>query len=642
MRYRVFDITVTPLGKDNVLVHSGRSSTTKVLSSAQVQMLLACNTFEPLSGHAKAHGQEMQRSVAQNAGLLRGKFIRWALEVAAENDVDIPVRSKETARIERQLSSSVEDGFLVSEADLQAEIREIGNQSVDPGEGSNAISTIGMATCNRTKHLERALDSYVENSRRHGRNTSFVIVDDSEQKGVREETKQVLCRSWKHRDAEIRYVGRERRARFASEIARRAALPAEITRFALLGDRRYGMTYGSAVNALLLHTAGELLLITDDDTVCSPASPPESNLGLALTSRTDPNQFWFFENREAALDAITLADQDILGLHEQLLGRTLRGCISGEGGTGICIDDMSTRFLSNMQRPGAKVGVSFLGTVGDPGSETTTHRLFAEGPTFKRLTKSASQYPSRLSTHEVLKASVQPSISDGAYCMSTNMGLDGRTLLPPFVPVARNCDGVFGHILQACFRKYYRAHLPYVVPHGSPERRSSTSETAYRSLEMLRTNDLLIALINAFDPWHCGSSSEAENLQALGRYLAKLGALPPTDFKDATRRTVTQATSLSIQGAERRLDEKPMAPEYWKADMEKYIATLQEAVTREKFFVPSDLDGSLEERRILFQELVGTFGKLLTHWPDMVETALTLRWEGYPLAQKLSRSATEA
>jgi len=342
------------------------------------------------------------------------------------------------------------------------------------------------------------------------------------------------------------------------------------------------------------------------------------------------------------LDAVTFADEDILGLHERVLGRALRSCISEADGEGISIDDMSTRFLNNMQLPGAKVGVSFLGTVGDPGSETTTHRLFAEDRTFERLTRSASDYPSRLSTHEVLKSPVQPSISDGAYCMSTNMGLDGRTLLPPFVPVARNCDGVFGHILKTCFKTYYRAHLPYAVPHGSPQRRSSTPETAFSSLESLRTNDLLVALITSFDPWHCGSSSETDNLRALGHFLANVGTLSPADFKDATRRAVTRATSSNIQEAGRRIEEKPMAPEYWKTDMETYIATLRDAVTREAFFVPSDLDGNLEERQALFQELVGTLGRLLTHWPDMVETALTLRWEGYPLAQKLSRSATGA
>lgn len=635
MRYRISDITVTSLGKGKSLVHSKRSGTSKVLSTSEVQLLLACRTFEALSNHAKACCQGLQHNVAQSTNTLRGKIVRWATKMAEESDIEIPVRSKEVERIKRQLSSFVEDGFLISEDDLHADIQEICNQPCGPGEESNTISAIGIATCNRTTHLERALNSYIESGRRHARNSSFVVVDDSRRADVQEETKRVLRGLQRRHDADIWYADRERRMHFADALARRTALPSELTRFALLGDKRYGMTYGSAVNALLLHAAGDLLLVADDDTVCNAARPPETNPELALTSRTEANEYWFFESREEALDAVSFANEDLLGLHEKLLGRTLSACVSEAGNADLCIDDMSARFLKNMDLPGAKVGVSFLGTVGDPGSESTLHRLFTRDGTFERLTQSASKYPGRLSTHEVLKAPVQPSISDGAYCMSTHMGLDGRTLLPPFVPVQRNCDGVFGRILKMCFREYYSGYLPYAVPHGAPERRSSTPETAFRSLEAWRANDLLINLIASFDPWPSGASGGAEGLRALGRFLENVGSYSQTAFEDSIRSAVTRATSSRIQEAERRLEEKRSAPKYWRKDMERYIATLQDAVTQREFFVPSDLEGSLEEREKMLQDLVGKFGRLLTHWPDMMEAALHLRWEGHPLALKL-------
>jgi len=175
-KYRCFDVTFTSLGKNSVLVRSPRSDAAQVLPSSQAQLLLACRTFETISDHAIARSQEGQHEAARNTNSLRGKLLRWALEVAAENDVDIPVRSREAERIERQLSSFVEDGFLVSEADLQAEIQEIGKHSISPGGECNTISNIGIATCNRTEDLERALISYIENSRRYGRNPSFVII----------------------------------------------------------------------------------------------------------------------------------------------------------------------------------------------------------------------------------------------------------------------------------------------------------------------------------------------------------------------------------------------------------------------------------------------------------------------------------
>jgi hypothetical protein len=133
-----------------------------------------------------------------------------------------------------------------------------------------------------------------------------------------------------------------------------------------------------------------------------------------------------------------------------------------------------------------------------------------------------------------------------------------------------------------------------------------------------------------------GASHGAEILQALGRFLHNLGSLPQADFGNAVRNAVTQATSVVIRQAERLLDEKRQAPEYWQRDLNEYVATLQNAVTQNEFFVPSDLKGSLEERRNQFRDIVGMYGRLLMHWPTIMEMALRLRWEGYQIAQKLT------
>ncbi|NBC30015.1 MAG: hypothetical protein GVY29_08485, partial [Spirochaetes bacterium] len=402
-RYRAFDLSVSQIGKDKLLIRSRRSGNAAIFTSSQARMLLRCNSFKTLSDHVSTLRREIKNDHTEDTNSLRAKIMRWAIRIAQENDFEIPVRSEELETLKDQFSLFVKDGFLISEADVHSEIFELISQPSSRTESSNLISTIGIATSNRTKHLEHALESYIENSKRHRRNPSFVIVDDSEEEDMCEETRRVLRRSRERYDAEILYADRERRALFADKLARRAALPLEITRFALLGDKRFGMTYGAAVNTLLLHGIGDLILVVDDDTVCKPVMPPKSSLALALTSRADPNEYWFFETRGAALGAGTSADDDLLGLHQELLGRTLRSCISEAYGDGMDIGDMSPRFLEKLHQPGAKVGATFCGTVGDPGSEATIHRLFSTDTTFHRLTHSPRQYSSKLTTHEVLK-----------------------------------------------------------------------------------------------------------------------------------------------------------------------------------------------------------------------------------------------
>ena len=49
-----------------------------------------------------------------------------------------------------------------------------------------------------------------------------------------------------------------------------------------------------------------------------------------------------------------------------------------------------------------------------------------------------------------MRVVTRPTITDSGYCMALNLGLDNRHLLPPFLPVQRNQDGVFAAVLTLC------------------------------------------------------------------------------------------------------------------------------------------------------------------------------------------------
>ena len=50
--------------------------------------------------------------------------------------------------------------------------------------------------------------------------------------------------------------------------------------------------------------------------------------------------------------------------------------------------------------------------------------------------------------------------------MTTFFGFDNRLLLPPFFPVQRNADGIFGLVLQKCVDGSRVAFLPSVLLHA--------------------------------------------------------------------------------------------------------------------------------------------------------------------------------
>jgi len=285
---------------------------------------------------------------------------------------------------------------------------------------------------------------------------------------------------------DIFYADREQRARYASALARYAAIPEEVVRFALLGDEQYGSSYGAARNALLLHSKGEVCLQTDDDMIGSLATIPEITSGLRLHSRGEVNEYWFFKDHEAVLASLTFIDADILGVHEQVLGKKLRTCLSalGDDDRELCFDEIDYEFLKNMCSPEARVAVSFTGIAGDSGSRIYLHRLLSEGNTYERLVHDAQEYRVKLNTHQILRTSRQPTISDDIFCMAGSMGLDNRVLLPPFMPTFRSEDGVFSSILKKCLTSAYRGLLPHLVLHAPPVPRPPSSDAV--SIDLIR------------------------------------------------------------------------------------------------------------------------------------------------------------
>jgi hypothetical protein len=78
--------------------------------------------------------------------------------------------------------------------------------------------------------------------------------------------------------------------------------------------------------------------------------------------------------------------------------------------------------------------------------------------------------------------------------MSYCMGLDNRSLLPPFLPVGRNEDGVFGVTLGLTDENALFAHLPYGVIHDSQRPSSYAEDEKMVSARRTRLSDLILWL----------------------------------------------------------------------------------------------------------------------------------------------------
>lgn len=108
MKYRTFGVTATPHGRGHVVVHSKWCGNTRLLSSSEAHLLLACDHYAELHDHAA-----------------RNWLMSQAMHYLAGAPDPALGETNPVVTIERQLQAFVEEGFLVSEEALRSEIMSL-------------------------------------------------------------------------------------------------------------------------------------------------------------------------------------------------------------------------------------------------------------------------------------------------------------------------------------------------------------------------------------------------------------------------------------------------------------------------------------------------------------------------------------
>ena len=447
-----------------------------------------------------------------------------------------------------------------------AEVRARLEARVSRPEALPPLSVVGLLTRDRVERVRRALASFRENARRHGRRPSFVVADNSEALSTQAACREALAalRAADPEPPEIRYVGLREREAFVDRLARLGIDP-EVARFGLLDVTGCGFAAGANRNALLLATAGERFLSVDDDVVCALAPSPAPAPGIELFSSSgdgyenyNPADFWFFDDRAALERAVHPEDTDALGLHEAVLGRDLGACLSAVAGDPVKLDRFAPRLLERVIARGGQARVTLPGLFGDIGWYAPTWLLLLTGASRERFTGSEAAYESACASRRVLRVVPRPTITDGRFFQSTLLGLDNRVPLPPFMPVQRYEDGVFRIALRACFEDAYFAHLPWAALHDSDEGRRWAREDIWQTAAWIRTGELLVHCVHSYTP-SPGADPE-ERLRALGAHLVSVGELPAADFRAFVRARVVAQKTRYLEHLEALLREHGDAP----------------------------------------------------------------------------------
>lgn len=493
-----------------------------------------------------------------------------------------------------------------------------------------SMTSVGIVTAGRELMMERCLGSFLQYSATRRPHVSFTIVDDSPDAEVRNARRRYLAALARQTRANISYAGAEEKQDFVEHLAAQG-IPSVISRFGLLDTEHCGHSAGANRNALLLGHAGEAFFQVDDDIVCQVTQPEGVQDKWRFTCDGNPNRFWYFEHAGMARRGLTESDVDLLMAHEQMLGRSLTHCFANapisENAT------LSDNILDLALTGRGRISITQNGLVGDCGFGSCSPYLFFRGGLREDLHSCEKTYRLATASREIRQTVLEPTVSDGAFCMSYALGIDNRQMLPPFFPVRRNGDSVFGTLVRACVPESLFAHVPVQLVHDPPQPRQ------YRwpvwKLPERELANIVIQLIRSFPMGPVTESSR--RISMLGCYMVDVSAVDTTTFRRfLCQQALVSAAALSFE-IHRLLKDYERQPSYWSADCDRYIEDLEAMVGHPDVGIPGDLSAtrSATEAVMLVQKLVRKFGELLIAWSSMVEAAKYLRTKGITLARAM-------
>jgi hypothetical protein len=215
--------------------------------------------------------------------------------------------------------------------------------------------------------------------------------------------------------------------------------------------------------------------------------------------------------------------------------------------------------------------------------------------------------------------------------MNMHLGLDNRLALPPFLPVLRNADGLFGQMLRVCLPRKLISYIPRAVLHLPGEQRSFSGELHERP----RLADLLAPLVRSLAPpmW---AIEPVRRMVPVGEGLVESGSMALEDFSQLLRSLWAAEASQCSTALEQLLEVYGHQPHFWAMAVANWIQQSRRCVLEDAWLVPADpwpraagLDAVA-----LAQRVTRGYGQLLRSWPELRQQAGHLVDAGVGLARR--------
>ena len=502
-------------------------------------------------------------------------------------------------------------------------------QRARPADRVKQIDTICISTANRVATFARAARSYLTNARAFGRRPELVVADDSPDPAVREEYRRLLIQLAQEFSVPVFYAGAEEKSAYLEHLARESSVPPGLIEFALLDPLKIGYHPGANRNALLLQTAGRPFFCADDDTICRPVANSATPWSMRLGDAGDPTTIRPYESFGQLEQELKFTATDLLGEHERVLGSDIGSLLTEK--PDVAVEIRHSGVLRAIQENVPRIVLSWNGIAGDCGYRIPGFLFSLPEPAMQRFTQNEVSYRRMLTSRQIHRTCDRLTITPGGYSQSTALAFDNRRPLPPWMPVFRGEDIIFGHVLKLFQPNAAFAYQPTSLLHVPEIVRTHSGDFLTEIAEHRSQAGLILALLQlSAKP---ASPPGPTDLGALARRAREI--LDGDLFELLATSTMHTEAEQIIRTSLAQLLAHPEAPAFWRNDLASIIRALRTVTHTQTYVYPAELSASrpAAERAAVLKRVIGLYFDLLAGWPTLWSAAVKLREREITLAR---------
>jgi hypothetical protein len=579
-----------PVPGGNLLLHNTRTGKRAMVKPEVYASLLLCGQFKTLDEHAAA--------------------------IIKIN----PALQGQQANIRKVLQGMLDNGIMLSAKKACDRLKiKVENNSE---ETETTAPVVAILTWERPQALERLLESIASNCDTEKFHRLYVIDDSRKAENISQN--QALTERFVSRiSSPLKYFGQAEQRSLLDELAER--LPEHENAIRFLADQsrwKDHWTSGLSRNLALLLSCGHRLVMIDDDTICDVFEPPSPKPDITFSD--DPREAEFFGNEQEWAYRRQPINPDPIDRQMQCLGLTFSEALAVLGQNHLKpagFSNTTALQLSELQ-PDSAVLVTECGSLGCPGTGNNTWLPDMAPDSLKRMLASVEKTSQALSSRKVWSGRNHPHFAPRPN-MSQITGFDNRQMLPPYLPILRGEDRLFGYMLDFIFPTSVVLDYPWAIPHlPLPDRRWRD-----RDLNFTPGDSFPMFFIEKIIGYKssCQSALPGERLLYLSTWFNDLATASPDTLVSMYRDSRLRGFSERLEHLTKLLAETEPAPVNWQNYLRNGISQLDvglERASREDFKVKG-LPATMETDELItfWRKVWGDFAATLKAWSEIRHAA---------------------